>query len=125
MGLNDNTPYTNFDSISSGRIYRKNGEYKIVKSINYINPSTSALSTTTNIFGGSKNRYKLVTKLNTNADIISFYVFDYSLENAKHRLLIKLEEKLKNKKIKNKLKYSIEIYEQTKLIKVNNYVFNK
>lgn len=133
MGLRNGTPYTQFDSISSGRIYRtKNGLIPLEKP-NYIDPEKAATESTFNIFGGkknTKNRYKLIIKNNKDEKILSLWVYGFSLRKAKKQLLNKLTIKLKEKNIykqtgllKN-IKYSIETYYNKKLIKKNNYVFN-
>ena len=129
MGLRDGTPFTQFDSVSSGRIYRTKNGLTPYELPNHIDPQRASEESTRRIFGGrKKNLYisdKLRYKLIVDKNRLSFYVFDNSLGNAKKRLLEKLIDKIKNGNIKksNKIEYYIETYENKKIVKTNKYVF--
>ena len=126
MGLREGTPYSQFDSVSSGRIYRTKNGLTPMEKPNYVDPQKSAENSTSVIFAGGKKkclkRFKLVIKNSKKIKSSSCYVFDESLGNAKKRLIEKINEKNGNIKLDG-LKYVIEKYENGKLIKTNNYVF--
>ena len=126
MGLREGTPYSQFDSITSGRIYRTKNGLTPMEKPNYVDPQKSADNATSSIFSGGKKkclkRFKLVIENSKKIKCLSVYVFDESLGNAKKRLIEKIVEKNSNVKLGG-LKYSIEKYENGKLINRNNYVF--
>ena len=125
MVNNENSPYTQFDSVTSGRIYRTKNGLTPMEKPNYVDPSKSASESTSNIFGGNKKemkRYKLVLENNKKINCSSVYLFDNSLRNAKKRLIHKIQNK--NNISLSGYKYMIETYQDGRLIKTNKYVFN-